>query len=134
MTISWDSSLAMGLPDIDEQHREIFRRLDRMLTAMSHHRGRGEVAPLFAFMSTYVVEHFRNEQALMIGRSYPEYDGHRREHEEIVRAFKTLKEDFDRQGNGLLTVLRLSRAVTDLLRNHINVTDRRLAEFIRGAA
>jgi hemerythrin len=134
MSISWDATLAIDLQDIDQQHKEIVRRLDRMLTAMSQRKGKGEVGPLCAFLSEYVVMHFRAEEQYMAQRSYPEYAAHKSEHDEIVQSFAKMVDDYERNGSTVVTVLRAARCLTDHVRSHMQVTDHKLAVFARSFA
>ena len=62
--IQWSPALAVGVPEIDAQHQELFRRAERLITAL---RGgdRAEVTPLVRYLTDYAVEHFAAEERFM---------------------------------------------------------------------
>lgn len=134
MNVEWDPRLEMGVAVIDQQHREIFRRLRILLAAMAEHRGRTELATLFEFMGDYFDHHFGAEEQLMIARDYPGYGPHKTQHEQFQRAYRQMEEQYRRDGSTVVTLLHVARGLTELFRDHINVTDRALATFVRGPA
>lgn len=130
MSITWDASLATGHADIDDQHRELFSRIDQLLHAMKTGRGRAEVSSVVAFLDAYVLEHFGNEERLMKARRFPAIDAHLLEHRKFVAALATLRADLDRDGPGTLLVIRVNHHLLEWLRDHIHVRDRALAEWL----
>ncbi len=91
--IPWTPALAVGVPEIDAQHQELFRRAERLITALRT-GDRGEVEPLVRYLAAYAVEHFAAEERYMREIGYPGLDGHRAVH----RAFR---EDFAELGKYL---------------------------------
>jgi hemerythrin len=79
MAVAWTEELATGIEVIDDQHKELFRRIDGLLEACKAGKGREAVAGVLAFLENYVVEHFAAEEK--IPRQFiPEYgnQGHAR--------------------------------------------------------
>ncbi|MHB9035807.1 MAG: hemerythrin domain-containing protein, partial [Armatimonadota bacterium] len=58
MAVQWTPDLAVGVREIDDQHRELFKRVNDLLEAMSKGKGRDEIAKVVAFLGNYVVTHF----------------------------------------------------------------------------
>jgi hemerythrin len=134
MAIAWTAALAVGVDEIDTQHRELFFRLNALLVAMREGHGRDEIAKTLKFLEDYVVEHFSAEDRLMVKHGYPiqAAQAHRREHADFVRTFGELKKEV--QGGTAVPatfVLKLQRTVCDWLLSHIGKTDQELGKFLK---
>lgn len=128
--VSWDRSLETGDPDIDEQHRELFRRIDQLMAATQDRRARAEVGRLLTFLGDYVVSHFEAEERLMAETGYPGASAHRDEHQHFITDYGRLFEDYRADGPGPLFVIKFGNRVTAWLCEHICKTDRRLADYL----
>ncbi len=62
MAIVWDETLRIGIADIDAQHLELFRAVNRLDDAMNAEQGQHEVVKLLLFPGQYVERHFRFEE------------------------------------------------------------------------
>jgi hemerythrin len=128
--ISWDKSLETGDPEIDDQHRELFRRIDALMAATQDRRARSEVGRLLTFLGDYVVGHFAAEERLMEEYGYPEVEAHRDEHRNFVSDYARLYQDYRAEGPGPVFVIKFGNRVTGWLCEHICRTDRRLADYL----
>ena len=128
--ISWDRSLETGEPEIDDQHRELFRRIDKLVAATQDRRARAEVGRLLTFLGDYVVSHFEAEERLMAESGYPEAGLHRSEHLHFVAEYARLFEDYRCFGPGPEFVVKFGNRVTAWLCEHICRTDRRFADYL----
>ncbi len=131
MALTWDGTLVMGIPELDEQHRELFARVDALLEAIRGGSSRQEVARTLEFLGDYVREHFEAEEALMRGAAFPGLAEHEREHAELVRDLVAPSAEHRRDGPSPSLILRVNRRVVDWLRQHIYRTDRELAVFLQ---
>ena len=61
----WDKSLEIGNDEIDSQHKEIFKRVNKLLSAMADGSGKDTIGKLIEFLTEYVVNHFDAEERLM---------------------------------------------------------------------
>lgn len=128
--ISWDTSLETGDPEIDDQHRELFRRIDQLLAATRDRRARTEVGRLLTFLGDYVVIHFKAEEQLMVAANYPELEAHRHEHQRFVDEYARIFEDYRADGPGPIFVIKFGNRVTGWLCEHICRTDRRFVDHL----
>lgn len=134
MAISWDPSLAVGVPAIDRQHVELFDRLDRLLEAARAGRSAAEVGRLLGFLEDYVVTHFGAEEGLMEARGYPELAAHRAEHARFADDLAALLREFLDDGATTLLVVHVNARVTAWLREHIYRADQALGRFLADPA
>lgn len=77
MSIEWNNSLAIGVAEIDDQHKELFSRFDSLLTACNEGKGRGEVLRVLLFLDDYIKSHFAAEERLQLKHDYPGYPAKR---------------------------------------------------------
>jgi hemerythrin len=129
MTIAWDPRLTVGFRTIDEQHQELFRRVNALLEAMQRGAGKDVVGSTIDFLKQYVVEHFAAEQSLMTRYRYPGFAVHEREHEDFVAQFLRFAADAEKGINSVL-VLKLNQFLCGWLRQHIGNSDRALGQFL----
>jgi hemerythrin len=131
MALQWTEDLATGVVEVDNQHKEIFRRIEALLEACREGKGREKVGEVIAFLGDYVVMHFAAEERLQKQHAYPEYEAHKRTHEKFLKDFGDLKAQFDEEGGTIGMVLATNRVVVDWLVNHIKMTDKKMAVYVR---
>jgi hemerythrin len=129
--IQLDPVLLTGIDVIDDDHRELFQRVNRLIEASRARRSREEVLHLLDFLGTYVIQHFANEERIMSAGAYPRIEAHLGEHRQFVRDLEALRNEARVRGPSSLLVIRVGNYTTEWLREHIYRTDLRLAEWIR---
>jgi hemerythrin len=129
MALQWTSTLSVGVPELDEQHKELFRRIDRLLDAMLH-QDRSEAGRLLAFLRDYATEHFAAEERLMAEVGYPDAERHIEEHRVFAKELATLDAEFVTRGATASVVFRLERQAVGWLQDHVYFTDVALGRFV----
>ncbi len=131
MAIKWTEELATGVSVIDDQHKELFRRINGLLDACSCGRGKEELSTVMCFLDEYVVTHFAEEEASMQQHNYPDYAAHKALHEEFNRNFANLREQFMTDGPAVHVVIKTNHVVVEWLTSHIKRVDRALGTFLK---
>ena len=131
MLVKWSPEYAVGVPEIDRQHQELFSKINDLLEACNRGEGKQVLGEVLAFLEEYVKVHFGTEEKAMIAQAYPEYAAHRGEHKEFIENFTRLKNKFEADGPGIWLVAQTNRVVVDWLINHITKTDTKLGAFLR---
>lgn len=134
MGFKWDQSLATGNNVIDQQHQELFRRMEKLVEATKHDEGKGVVSETIAFLEEYVVEHFDAEEQIQIANSYPEYDSHKHQHQEFLNDMVKLKREFEAEGANATVLVKSIASLGNWIHNHVEQYDKALAEYLRGRA
>jgi hemerythrin len=129
--IAWYPALAVGVPEVDEQHQEIFRRVDALTKSLMARRGAQELTTLFDFLGEYVVEHFGAEESLMRLHRYPGRAEHEEEHRRFVTDFAALRAEWERDGGTGFLLVKVNNRVSQWLTSHISRTDKELGRFLR---
>jgi len=131
MAVEWTQDLATGIETIDNQHKEIFKRVNSLLDSCKQGKGKQAVGDVLNFLEDYVVEHFAAEENIQVHYSYPEYSAHKAMHAMFIEDVAKLKAKFEKEGPSLTTVLETDRIVVDWLVKHIKKVDKALAEFLK---
>jgi hemerythrin len=131
VTIAWSSDLATGVTEIDNQHKEIFSRFDKLFTACSEGRGKDEVLRLLLFLEDYVKEHFAAEEKLQLRHAYPDYDAHKSQHVRFITDVGRLTAAFRAEGATLSLVIMTNKTLAAWLVQHIKKTDMEFAQYLR---
>ena len=134
MPIQWTADLATGVDSIDEQHQELFRRVNVLLDACRRGEGSEHVVGTLVFLTEYVVEHFRSEEELMRRASYRGYAEHAALHRDFRKNVESFASELSLHGVSMLTVLKVNRMIVDWLNDHIRRVDRAMAVEIRQQA
>ena len=132
--LQWDPNLSVGVAEIDDQHKELFTRINSLRSAMSEGKGRSEISRTTRFLEEYVVIHFGTEEKYMSRYNYPEYAAHRAKHAEFVHDFADLKKKLEQlesqQAITSFLVIDLQRRLVEWLLNHIGKVDKALGFFL----
>jgi hemerythrin len=130
MAFDWTASLQVGVPEIDEQHRELFMRAERLILALKA-GDRGEVEPLVKYLSDYVVSHFQCEERWMAQAEYPGLQAHRDQPHRFHDEMREMTREFQRKGPTPLLALTIHNWLSDWLRRHIGGADLEFGAWLK---
>jgi hemerythrin len=91
MPLAWSEEYALGIPRIDEHHRELFRCIGALHEALMAGQPSGEVTRILDFLADYTQYHFRAEEELMAQHGYAFLPQHRAEHQALVQQVSSWK-------------------------------------------
>ena len=131
MSSGWSEDLATGVMEIDDQHKEIFSRFDRLSAACSEGKGKDEVLKLVVFLEDYIKEHFAAEERLQIRHAYPDYPFHKSLHSKFVAEVARLAAAFKEEGATLSLVILTNKTLSSWLVQHISKVDMEFASYLR---
>lgn len=131
MAVAWDESLSVGVAEIDDQHKELFRRFNTLLEACNQGKGRQEVQKLLLFLSDYIKTHFAAEEELQKRRNYPGYAAHKEQHESFIGKIDEFARQFNAEGATVSLVIQLNQTLVNWLIQHISKVDRALGEYVQ---
>ena len=123
----WDDSLAIGVSAIDNQHRELFNRFEKLLEACREGQGREELSRLLDFLSEYVNEHFSAEEEFMASKGYADLAAHQEEHQVFRGKLDDLRQIYKDKGAGMDLLITTNAMVLDWIIQHVRKVDRKLA-------
>lgn len=129
--IEWDSSLAVGVDTIDEQHKMLIERLNDLSEAIEMTQGEGGVLQTLDFLIEYTDFHFSAEEKYMAEHDYPGLDYQKKQHEEFKASLKDLVDDYEYEGVTRALTTSVNVFLLNWLVNHIKGVDHKLGEFLQ---
>jgi len=133
MVIVWKKELATGNEEIDNQHKELFRRFNNLQSACKQGRGLDELSNLLTFLGEYVRSHFALEEQLQIDHDYPGYLKHKEQHDDFIHNFKELEDQLNTKGTTSTLLMQTNYVLVNWLTRHFIWTDKELASFLHTA-
>ncbi len=130
MVIVWKKELATGNEEIDNQHKELFRRFNNLQSACKQGRGLDELSNLLTFLGEYVRSHFALEEQLQIDHDYPGYLKHKEQHDDFIHNFKELEDQLNTKGTTSTLLMQTNYVLVNWLTRHFIWTDKDLAKFL----
>jgi hemerythrin len=125
----WKAEYSVGNPEIDLQHRQIFRMAGELHGAMVNGLGNDVVEVLLDKVVAYTRHHFASEECLMKESAYPGYEKHRADHEKLAVQIAEFQEKIkDRK---VAVAVELIRFLRDWLDHHIHGADLKLGIYLR---
>lgn len=130
MHIRWTKSLAIGIDEIDSQHRDLFEQMGRLLDASLEEEGLEAIEKIVIFLEKYIHDHFASEEGYMKRFDYPGYAAHKFAHDGFIASFKFLKEHLISDDNATVAVIDTEQLLSNWWLKHIRIEDKALGEFL----
>jgi hemerythrin len=127
----WQQQLNLGIEELDEQHREIFRRAKLADDALTSGRSSNVTGELVAFLVEYCQQHFQSEQRLMESKDYPASVQHSQQHAWFSETVRVVREDLADGAPDDEIAKRLNELLLRWLVNHIATFDLQFAEWLK---
>ena len=135
MPFVWDEkTMGTGVPEIDAQHKELIRRLQRLLAAMKEGRGEQEIGDTLDFVGQYAAWHFAQEEECMHQGSCPAAAAARSAHKHFLESFRDLSARVKAEGPKMSLNIRAERELADWVRHHIIRIDTQLKTCVLARA
>lgn len=130
MSLVWRPAMSTGLNWQDEQHKEIFRRIDLLLEAMEQNKGSSEVKELLRFLNSYSLKHFSDEEAYMDAHNCRTCERHKECHEVFRTNLSEIMSMYEHHGASTMVVLKLQTWLRDWLITHILDVDKKMVAVL----
>jgi hemerythrin len=129
--MKWDKRLETGIIQIDDQHREIFKRIDQLGLAILNGEEKVRLVHILEFLDRYVVEHFGAEEDVLNKIRYPELPGHTAEHQKFRRMCKDLISECSIKGTDQYLALETDKILRTWWEDHILKSDMSFILFMK---
>lgn len=131
--MEWNDRYAIGIEEIDNQHKALFRAVNRVVTIVESgdlSRNQRACAEALIYLKNYTFTHFQTEEAYQQSINYPRFE----EHKQIHYVFRTLILEFEKKfAGGPLSreaVMGFIQILTDWLVHHIMYQDQLIARSL----
>ncbi len=125
----WDSSLQLGISQIDDQHKQLVGMINDLHRAMKQRQTMAVTGGILERLVSYTVFHFDVEEKLFRKHNYPEYSEHKKVHEKLVAKVMDFKTKVE-QGDATIS-MELMDFLKDWLVSHIKGTDKKYVPFLK---
>ena len=130
MSVTFDKSLETGNELIDQQHKELIDRVNKLLESCYMGTEKRTAIQTLNFLLDYTEFHFQAEEKLQEEISYPGIEEHRKQHADFKQAVSELHEMLEEEeGPSDAFVAAVNKNVIDWLYRHIKGFDRSVAEY-----
>jgi hemerythrin len=125
--MTWDSTLSVGVKEIDTQHQKLVELINKLHDGMSSGKSHEVMGDILQELAKYTVYHFGAEEKYMQKFAYPEYPAHKKEHDALLKQVTDFKTQFDSGKKGIS--MELMDFLKKWLLNHIKGTDKKYTKF-----
>lgn len=123
---SWASLLEVGIAEIDEQHRTLFRLLNELRAAADAPDATERQTAILAELDEDTRQHFATEEQLMRDIGFPDIAAHIAEHQRLQRELEDCRAQvLDRKG-----AIDFSAFIKSWLIGHLMTMDREYADYL----
>ncbi|BCS97250.1 hemerythrin [Desulfoluna limicola] len=127
--MKWSDDLLIHVDDIDDQHRNLFLIINRLIVHKKTNGPREELLDFLHVLVAYSQAHFRTEAQHMADAHYPLAQEHSEEHVEFTQTIQAFMRDYDKGTEDLcdkmLTFLRLWWL------SHVADADQKFGEYLK---
>ena len=131
--IKWDSKFELGIPTIDEQHKNLVQLCNNFYQEILQQSNK----PAFecSFSNTlhecveYVKTHFRDEETLMKACGYEGFAEHKKRHDEFIETVLQTSRSVQNENN-IKSALKFVKFLYDWVLSHIAHEDKLYAKSI----
>jgi len=136
--VKWSKEFEIGEKTIDEQHRELVSRYNKLLeicgSELPEAQKNKEIEKALEFLCLYTIQHFIDEEAIQLKCGFPGYEDHKQMHEDFkLKAFE-LCEKFKGWGYSYKFATILRSQIGQWVLSHIQDEDMKIGEFINQKA
>ena len=130
----WKEKYKIGVPLIDEQHEELFKRVSDFLQKVQQ-KGLWEeklekVKETMDFMQEYVVVHFDDEEAYQEQVNYPDLEKHKLAHAKFKEAVGGYVSRLEQEGYSEELVQEFSGKLMTWLIMHVAASDQKIGQYV----
>ncbi|HNW29406.1 MAG TPA: bacteriohemerythrin [Spirochaetota bacterium] len=130
--LEWNKSIETGIELIDNQHRELIKRIDALDLAIYSGKAKTELVIMLEYLATYVSGHFEAEEKMMMAVNYPDFSKHYEEHKKFKEVYGRILQEYKVKGADSYLAMELDRQVRQWLEHHLMVTDAAYVPYCKG--
>jgi hemerythrin len=128
----WNDSLSIGIQEIDNQHKELIKKLNELAEYIQQKKGKDKIGSTLRFMKDYSIIHFSTEEGFMAKLEYPGLEKQQMEHEKFKVTAERLVRDLEKEKDMEIFASQVQRFLIDWLILHIKTVDKKFGEFLKG--
>lgn len=129
--IQWNEELRTGVDVIDEQHQELIGRANNLFSQGVGEASLEKTIETLDYLADYVIMHFSHEEKWMEKLNFPGLAVHKAEHDAFIERYKKTRSQCEECSDSMEIVVLAANLVSKWLVEHIAITDKEMAGFIK---
>ena len=94
----WRTEYALGIPDVDHEHRELFDLINELHANLFEPESPTTVSDFLGELFSRISSHFALEERLMRDGGYADFPTHKSDHEHLLDEIRDLMDDYEDGG------------------------------------
>ncbi|MDO4444093.1 MAG: hemerythrin family protein [Bacillota bacterium] len=132
MRIVFDEELYTGNELIDNEHKELIDRVNKLVESSENGKEKVTAVKTLDFLMDYTEFHFSDEEKLQQEVGYDKLEQHKGQHEDFKKSVDELRQMLEEEeGPTDAFVQAVNKNISQWLVNHIQGWDKAVAEYIR---
>ena len=132
MTLIWKPGYTTGVPELDEQHRQVFDMLNELETMIARGVHDGPELDIFLErLGTHVSDHFSQEECCMERAHCRMAEKNKQEHEQFLSQYVDFHSRFS-QGKSMAVLSEFHASAESWLHEHVAFVDIHLRTCVQG--
>ena len=129
--ITWSEEYELGNDFVDSQHKRLFELVGNVGKYCLEGWDKNNLSETLDFLLQYTVQHFNDEEALQVKYGFPEYENHKKLHEEFEAIVIGKVSEFKEKGSTKDLKETVNDFVITWLVNHILKEDMKIGAYIK---
>lgn len=129
MPLEWKKDHSVGVEEIDEQHKQLIKIMNRLYEAINNMKTKEELGGILGELVSYARYHFSTEEKYFDMFGFEFSDEHKKEHQKFKEKIITIQKQF--KGNEIKISFDLSEFLEDWLVDHLMIQDMKYVECFK---
>lgn len=125
----WQQEYETGHSLIDEQHQSLFEIVNTLHAAVIDREDVGTLHKIIDDFAMHTVNHFQQEETLMLMMHYPDYARHKQTHDLLLSKMNSLLQKLHSQHVEM--TVDITQFISEWLTHHIKGEDRKMIQFLQ---
>jgi hemerythrin len=131
MLIAWNNNLSTGINRLDEQHRDIFNKINVLFEVIKRNKSKDEVLKSLIFLDEYTKQHFMLEEDLQATHEYPSLKQHKLLHEKFIADYEKYRKLYEQNGATDYFLSEFDRWLVEWWISHITKVDMMMCVYLK---
>jgi len=127
--VEWHDSYSVGIDTIDDDHKKLLGMINQLQTAAHYKTDKTSIEEILNGLVDYTQYHFTREEGMMRESEYPDFDEHKKQHEEMISQVNKFVDEY--RIDGTKTIEEVAMYLKTWLINHINGSDQKYAPYLK---
>ncbi|MDR0434001.1 MAG: bacteriohemerythrin [Gracilibacteraceae bacterium] len=132
--LAWSADLETGHPQIDAQHKQLFRLTSALVDACAKGQSTAVLGEALNFLAAYTIQHFADEEKLQKQYAFPGYALHKKAHDNFKATVTTLIAESQAGESAEELSDKVFSVIVRWLVRHIKGEDAKIADHIRAVS